>query len=202
MNKKLYGGIFMPVALDITNQIFGKLTAIKRVPSRGGKTYWLCRCECGQEKEVQTCHLISGATQSCGCLTKNSKKETHCLNCGKELNKKQFKYCSLKCQRSYERKQYVQKVNEGLCNGTKKSGDTTKISDSIRSYLFQKYNNKCQLCGWGISHPITGKVPLEVHHKDGDRNNNKEENLQLLCPNCHSLTENYKYLNSKKYKKE
>ena len=32
------------------------------------------------------------------------------------------------------------------------------------------------------------KIPLEVHHKDGNRINNQEENLQLLCPNCHTLT--------------
>ena len=34
-----------------------------------------------------------------------------------------------------------------------------------------------------------------VWHKDGDYTNNKEENLQLLCPNCHSLTETYGILN-------
>ena len=32
---------------------------------------------------------------------------------------------------------------------------------------------------------------------DGNRKNNKEENLILLCPNCHSLTENYRYINGK-----
>lgn len=42
----------MPKAIDITNQKFGKLTAIQKSESRGGKTYWLCKCECGNEKEV------------------------------------------------------------------------------------------------------------------------------------------------------
>lgn len=58
----------MPKALDLTNQKFGRLTAIKKAPSRSNKTYWLCKCECGNEKEIQTSHLISGAIQSCGCL--------------------------------------------------------------------------------------------------------------------------------------
>jgi predicted HNH restriction endonuclease len=44
-------------------------------------------------------------------------------------------------------------------------------------------------------HPITGNIPLQIHHIDGDATNNKEENLQLLCPNCHTLTENYGSLN-------
>lgn len=43
-------------------------------------------------------------------------------------------------------------------------------------------------------------IPLEVHHKDGDKNNNKIENLELLCPNCHALTDNYKGKNTQKHK--
>ena len=42
----------MPKALDLTNQKFGRLTAIKKAPSRSNKTYWLCKCECGNEKEI------------------------------------------------------------------------------------------------------------------------------------------------------
>jgi hypothetical protein len=42
----------MPRAIDITNQKFGKLTAIKRAESKSGKTYWLCKCDCGNEKVV------------------------------------------------------------------------------------------------------------------------------------------------------
>ena len=41
------------------------------------------------------------------------------------------------------------------------------------------------------------KIPLEVHHIDGDSTNNKLENLQLLCLNCHAQTENFRNNNSK-----
>ena len=34
----------------------------------------------------------------------------------------------------------------------------------------------------------TGKIPLQVHHTDGNYLNHDEKNLELLCPNCHSLT--------------
>ena len=54
-----------------------------------------------------------------------------------------------------------------------------------------KYNNKCSRCGWGEINTYTGKVPLQVHHIDGNPNNNDISNLALLCPNCHSLTESY-----------
>ena len=81
-------------------------------------------------------------------------------------------------------------------------GKSFKTSDTVRNYLLEKVNYKCEICGWGEKNPITGKVPLEIHHKDGNRNNNIEENFQVLCPNCHALTPNYKYLNSKKYKQK
>ena len=56
------------LSLDITGKRFGKLVAISKAPSKNGKTYWLCQCDCGNQKEIQTNHLTSGATQSCGCL--------------------------------------------------------------------------------------------------------------------------------------
>ena len=43
----------------------------------------------------------------------------------------------------------------------------------------------------------TKKVNKLVLQIDGDATNNSEDNLQLLCPNCHSLTENYGRLNAK-----
>ena len=45
-------------------------------------------------------------------------------------------------------------------------------------------------------------IPLEVHHKDGDKTNNDIENLQLLCPNCHALTDTYKGKNTQKHKQK
>ena len=35
-------------------------------------------------------------------------------------------------------------------------------------------------------------IPLEIHHKNGINTDNRLENLQLLCPNCHALTNNYR----------
>ena len=67
----------MPRAIDITNQRFGKLTAIKRAESKSGKTYWLCKCDCGNEKIVQTSHLRTGSITSCGCAAHPTKKQDH-----------------------------------------------------------------------------------------------------------------------------
>lgn len=54
----------------------------------------------------------------------------------------------------------------------------------------------CKITNWnGL--PIT----LQVHHIDGNRNNDDEANLQILCPNCHSQTDNYCSKNRKIEKK-
>ena len=55
--------------------------------------------------------------------------------------------------------------------------------------LISLRGHKCECCGlteW-LNKPIT----LEVHHIDGDKKNNELDNLQLLCPTCHSYTNNY-----------
>jgi hypothetical protein len=61
--------------------------------------------------------------------------------------------------------------------------------------LIAKYGERCSQCGWAERNPVTGKVPITIDHIDGDWNNNREENLRLLCPNCHSLTPTYQALN-------
>jgi hypothetical protein len=52
----------------LIGEVFGLLSVTAQGTSRGGKTYWLCQCECGGNREVRRDHLRSGATQSCGCL--------------------------------------------------------------------------------------------------------------------------------------
>lgn len=41
-------------------------------------------------------------------------------------------------------------------------------------------------------------IPLELHHKDGNKNHNELSNYELLCPNCHALTDTYRGKNCQK----
>ena len=115
-----------------------------------------------------------------------------CLNCGKDLSSKAKKYCNNKCQADFQYHQWVLRWKAGLETGI--TGQY-QISHHLKRYLKEKFNNKCSKCGWSQLNPYTNEVPLEVEHIDGNYLNNSEENLDLLCPNCHSLTSTYKGAN-------
>ena len=111
-----------------------------------------------------------------------------CLNCDNELVENRAKYCSNLCQKEFEYKSYISDWKQGLKDGMRGSD---QISKYIRRYFFSKYDNKCQECNWSEINIYTNLIPLQIHHIDGDCTNNIEENLELLCPNCHALTDNW-----------
>lgn len=114
-----------------------------------------------------------------------------CLNCDKEIPNRN-KYCCLECQKEYEYKLYITDWRNGIKNGMR---GQYQLSMYIKTYLLKKYNYRCSKCGWGEVNPYTQKIPLEIEHIDGNYENNSEENLTVLCPNCHSLTSTYKGAN-------
>ena len=78
-----------------------------------------------------------------------------------------------------------------------KYGNAIKASNMLNA-LTDLRGHKCEKCKnekW-----LDAPIPLEVHHKDGDHLNNELENLELLCPNCHAMTKNWrgKNINTKK----
>ena len=57
----------------------------------------------------------------------------------------------------------------------------------IQEGVFNKHCQHCGLITWQDQ-----PIPLELHHVNGKRMDNRLENLELLCPNCHALTSNYR----------
>ena len=112
-----------------------------------------------------------------------------CVVCGKSISRGNV--CSRKCG---QKKKDFEKIERWL-NGENFQRGATGVPKFIRDYLFETHGFKCEKCGWDKVNPVTGKSPLEIHHIDGDCTNNRFDNLELLCPNCHSLTENNGSLN-------
>jgi endogenous inhibitor of DNA gyrase (YacG/DUF329 family) len=115
---------------------------------------------------------------------KHNRIKIMCLYCGKdiyELKKRSGsrKYCSTKCKISALAENRRQRYKDKRVFG--------KWTDykELKKYLINKHKS-CQKCGWRDEIGV-----LEGHHIDENRKNNKEENLLLLCPNCHSI-EHYK----------
>ena len=65
-------------------------------------------------------------------------------------------------------------------------------TNKIRTRLLEEgyKEHKCECCG--LTQWLDNPIPLEVHHKDGNRHNNVLENFELLCPNCHAFTDSYR----------
>ena len=112
----------------------------------------------------------------------------YCLNCGAEIADNR-KYYSNHCQCDHQQKVYIEKWHNKEVTGLR---ENNQLSATVRHYLLAKAQEKCERCGWGEINPFTGQVPLEIHHKDGDHANSFEEHLEVLCPNCHALTENFR----------
>lgn len=74
----------MGKALELTNQRFGRLVAVRYVDSVQNRRRWLCRCDCGNEPIVYASSLSLGDTRSCGCLKLDRAREwaptLHALN--------------------------------------------------------------------------------------------------------------------------
>ena len=77
-------------------------------------------------------------------------------------------------------------LEERLCKHTTKK-PANKTKEILINHKIKK--NKCEKCG--ITDWMGEKLTLQLHHINGDPTDDRIENLQILCPNCHSQTNNF-----------
>jgi len=124
----------------------------------------------GREQTIETRIKISKSLGGNGILKNLDRK---CKYCGKETKNK--KYCCHQCSvlaripKEYERKNLK----------------------SRKEILWNEQGSKCNKCGYSFYGWENG--PYEIHHIDGNRNNMKRENEELICCNCHFMTNNYRF---------
>lgn len=105
----------------------------------------------------------------CHCCSKQIKKPKSKL----KNSKHGFQFCSRIC------KEKAQSLS-GNCPEIRPSHYGLENSKQYRDTAFRNLDCKCK-CG------ITHKMFLVVHHMDGCRDNNKIENLEVVCHNCHAI---------------
>jgi hypothetical protein len=106
----------------------------------------------------------------------------HCGNKNKWSHSTKNKFCNLGCQHSFQHNKLISIWKE-----------TSKLSKgAVKRYLAEQVSG-CWECG--ITEWNQKPIVLDLEHKDGNSENNAEDNLSLLCPNCHSQTSTYKNRN-------
>ena len=79
-----------------------------------------------------------------------------------------------------------------LVEDSKYSTGLPRSSFKVKNQLI-KHGIKEHLCeNCGLSEWMNVPIALELHHINGDRFDNRLENLKVLCPNCHAMTDNYR----------
>lgn len=125
-------------------------------------------------------------SQSCAAVVNNAGKNRHtglpsvarlCV-CGNTLSWRNGVYCSRQCYLSCRRKIFDDAIKAG------QSSDAT-----LRRYLLRNREHRCEICR--LTEWQNKPIPLDVDHRDGNPKNNADDNLRLLCKNCHAQTPTY-----------
>lgn len=131
-----------------------------------------------------------------------------CPFCGEKIayERRFAKFCNSSCSASYNNRgitRHIKNTKSCACGNPKKlqnkycsecaakhiynrplSFDDIKSDKIRRRKLIEKRGHRCEACGLDMW--MGRPIPIELHHVDGNTDNNKENNLQLLCPNCHA----------------
>jgi 5-methylcytosine-specific restriction endonuclease McrA len=171
--------------IDITGERFGRLVAIeiaeRKITSNGTRIFWLCKCDCGNEKVVLGDSLRGGSTKSCGCLH----LETNRKNGEKYANK-------VRGTGNY--------VFNSIYNGYKNSASHRKIEFLLSKEQFSNFiSGECHYCGAIFSNSRKDPVTGESFFYNGiDRVDSSKDYTVDNCVSCCKICNNAKMTMSEK----
>lgn len=143
--------------------------------------------ECNSEFETKDSRKkFCGHSCSAKSSNRGRKRPANCKHCSVDIDY-WLTYCSNSCSIKFRE---AEKLRLWLAGSWNPEG-VRDIPRCIRNYLTEQQQSSCSKCAWSVVNLHTGKVPLQINHIDGRASNNTKENLELICPNCHSLTENF-----------
>ena len=77
-----------------------------------------------------------------------------------------------------------------ILNGKFPNYETYKLKKRLIKEGYKE--DRCEICGWSCKRSGENLSTCELHHINGDSHDHRLENLIILCPNCHSLTDNFR----------
>jgi Zn finger protein HypA/HybF involved in hydrogenase expression len=93
-------------------------------------------------------------------------------------------------QRFVDYKQLGKKLKQIADNKILEADYNTLTYDRLKKRIVLEQNQKCNHCG--IDKWNNKPIVLELEHIDGNHSNNERENLEAICPNCHSQTDTWR----------
>ena len=155
--------------IDLSGEKFGLLTVVRKIDTPEGKnpkyTYWLCKCDCGNDVVKYTDLLRSGKSKSCGCIPRSNKGRRN-GSCTKEI------YSSYRS-----------------------SARSREINFDLNIVEFEKLIScNCEYCGAPPSNKHTDKYGVILYYNGVDRINSKLgyaiDNVVSCCNICNKSKRN------------
>ena len=161
---------------------------LKRIEKYDGDPNHCSKCEVKlsyDKRHNKFCSRSCSASINNKGIRRNGKPPKQCKKCGKKLDRNIKQYCNTKCHKDYQWEKLKALIRTG------QYASVWSGNAAIKRFLVEENGGleKCYRCKLG---KWMGKpIPLNAHHKDGDATNNFPCNLELLCLNCHGLTDNF-----------
>ena len=145
--------------IDLTGQRFGRLVVIGR--SEEKRSYWNCRCDCGNEKDVRSDHLKSGSISSCGCYNSELSRNRMRDMVKEKWEDEEFKQMqSGKMKEKWEDEEFRQMKSNKVREQWEDEEFRKMQSESSRKWLKEKWQD--EEMKWKM-HYKGGITPISEH---------------------------------------